>query len=242
MTRQISARRPALGLVAAATVLGLTLAGCGGSDTKTENASKESTSTSATSATSSTSAAASAEPTPKASASGPNYTIADYIKDEKIAQTPVKRGDPGTPTLNLPIPEGWADAGAKTPDFAWGQIVLAGPPAGAVPPSITAIMSKLTGADSAKIVEYAPNELKNLPEYEGGNAGQTGKLGGFDAVQVGGTYVRDGQKLLIAQKTVLIPAGEDLFVLQLNAEGTEDDMGPLMDATSAIDEQTTITP
>ncbi|MBI3228253.1 MAG: LpqN/LpqT family lipoprotein [Mycolicibacterium cosmeticum] len=242
MTRQISVRRPALGLVAAATVLGLALAGCGGSDTKTESAAKDSTSTSATSAMSSTSAAPKAEPTPKASASGPNYTIADYIKDEKIVQTPVKRGDPGTPTLNLPIPEGWADAGAKAPDWAWGQIVLAGPPAGAVPPSITAIMSKLTGADSAKIVEYAPNELKNLPEFDGGNAGQNGKLGGFDAIQVGGTYVKDGQKLLIAQKTVLIPAGEDLFVLQLNAEGTEEDMGPLMDATSAIDEQTTITP
>ena len=237
MTIQNSAR----GLAVAATVLGLALAGCGGSDTKTENTSKESTSASASSATSSATTT-SVEPTPKASASGPNYTIADYIKDEKIAQTPVKRGDPGTPTLNLPIPEGWADAGAKTPNFAWGQIVLAGPPAGAVPPSITAIMSKLTGADAAKIVEYAPNELKNLPEYEGGNDGQTGKLGGFDAVQVGGTYVKDGQKLLIAQKTVLIPAGEDLFVLQLNAEGTEEDMGPLMDATSAIDEQTTITP
>ncbi|MCV7255417.1 LpqN/LpqT family lipoprotein [Mycobacterium hackensackense] len=229
------------GLAVAATVLGLALAGCG-SNTKTDTAAKESTSS--TSATSKTSEASStsAAPSSTANASGPNYTIMDYVKDNKITETPVKRGDPGTPTVNLPIPEGWADAGGKAPDWAWGQIVLAGTPAGPVPPTITAIMSKLTGADPAKIVEYAPNELKNLPEYEGGNAGQTGKLGGFDAVQVGGTYVKDGQKLLIAQKTVLIPAGQDLFVLQLNAQGTEDDMGPLMDATTAIDEQTTITP
>ncbi|MGJ6122509.1 LpqN/LpqT family lipoprotein [Mycolicibacterium sp. Y3] len=229
------------GLAVAATVLGLALAGCG-SNTKTDTAAKESTSS--TSATSKTSEASSTSATPSstANASGPNYTIMDYVKDNKITETPVKRGDPGTPTVNLPIPEGWADAGAKAPDWAWGQIVLAGTPAGPVPPTITAIMSKLTGADPAKIVEYAPNELKNLPEYEGGNEGQTGKLGGFDAVQVGGTYVKDGQKLLIAQKTVLIPAGQDLFVLQLNAQGSEEDMGPLMDATTAIDDQTTITP
>jgi hypothetical protein len=31
-------------------------------------------------------------------------------------------------------------------------------------------------------------------------------------------------------------------VLQLNADGTEDQMGPLMDATAAIDEQTKIQP
>ncbi|MCV7354542.1 envelope biogenesis lipoprotein LpqN [Mycolicibacterium fluoranthenivorans] len=229
------------GLAVAATVLGLALAGCG-SDTKTDTAGKESTSSTSATSTTSEASSTSAAPSSTANASGQNYTIMDYVKDNKIAETPVKRGDPGTPTVNLPIPEGWADAGAKAPDWAWGQIVLAGTPAGPVPPTITAIMSKLTGADPAKIIEYAPNELKNLPEYEGGNEGQTGKLGGFDAVQVGGTYVKDGQKLLIAQKTVLIPAGQDLFVLQLNAQGSEDDMGPLMDATTAIDDQTTITP
>jgi hypothetical protein len=31
-------------------------------------------------------------------------------------------------------------------------------------------------------------------------------------------------------------------VLQLNADGTEDQMGSLMDATNVINEQTTITP
>ncbi len=230
----------ARGIAVAAAVLGLTLAGCG-SDTKTATTSKESSSTSATSETSAAGSTSAAPPT-SAKPSGANYTIADYIKDNHVTETPVKRGDPGAPTVNLPFPEGWEDAGAKTPPNAWGQIVFTDPSAGPVPPTITAIMSKLTGADPAKIVEYAPGELKNLPEYEGGNEGQTGKLGGFDAVQVGGTYVEDGQKRMIAQKTVLIPAGQDLFVLQLNAEGTEDQIGPLMDATTAIDEQTTITP
>ncbi|MHA3019695.1 envelope biogenesis lipoprotein LpqN [Mycobacterium sp. BMJ-28] len=236
----MTAHTTARGLAVAAAVLGLALAGCG-SDSKTATASKESTSASATSETSASSTTKAA-PSTTANASGPNYTIVDYVKDNHITETAVKRGDPGTPTVNLPVPEGWADAGAKAPDWAWGQIVFSDPAAGPVPPTITAVMSKLTGADAAKVLEYAPGELKNLPDYEGGNEGQTGKLGGFDAVQVGGTYVKDGQKRMIAQKTVIIPAGKDLFVLQLNAEGTEDQIGPLMDATSAIDEQTTITP
>jgi hypothetical protein len=33
-----------------------------------------------------------------------------------------------------------------------------------------------------------------------------------------------------------------LYVLQLNADRTEDQMGALMDATGVIDKQTTITP
>jgi hypothetical protein len=46
----------------------------------------------------------------------------------------------------------------------------------------------------------------------------------------------------VAQKTVVIPAQDGLFVLKLIADGTEEVAYPLMEATSAIDEQTTITP
>jgi hypothetical protein len=104
-------------------------------------------------------------------------------------------------------------------------------------------MSKLSGdVDGAKILEFAPGELQNLPEYSGGNDGELGKFAGFDSMQVGGTYVKDGKSLLIAQKTAIIPTDGGVFVLQLNAEGTEEQMGPLMDATAAIDAETTITP
>jgi hypothetical protein len=103
-------------------------------------------------------------------------------------------------------------------------------------------MSKLTGdVDQAKILEYAPGELKNLPGFEGGD-GDSNTLSGFDAYQLGGSYVKDGAKRMIAQKTVVIPGQGGAFVLQLNADGLEDQMGPLMDATSEIDEKTTITP
>ena len=104
-------------------------------------------------------------------------------------------------------------------------------------------MSKLAGnVDPAKILEYAAGEIKNLPGYDGSQAGSPSNLGGFDATQIGGTYTKAGVKRAIAQKTVVIPGQDGLYVLQLNADGTEDQMGALMEATGVIDEQTKITP
>ena len=40
----------------------------------------------------------------------------------------------------------------------------------------------------------------------------------------------------------MIPGKDGLYVLQLNVDGLEDQIGAVMDATSAIDEQTKITP
>jgi hypothetical protein len=225
------------GTAIAVVALGLALAGCG-SDTKSAPSSSASSSNSSKSSSAKSSSAAPSTP----AQAGKNETIADYIKESGITETPVKRGEPGTPTVDLPIPAGWEDAGAKTPDYAWGAIVSTDPTMAADPPSIVALMSKLTGdVDPAKILEYAPGELKNLPGFEGGD-GNTSTLGGFDAYQIGGSYVKDGAKRMIAQKTVVIPSKGDVFVLQLNADGLEDQMGPLMDATSQIDEKTTITP
>ena len=156
----------------------------------------------------------------------------------------MKRGDPGSPDIILPFPPGWEDMGPALPAWAWGGMKFTGDPAMAAnPPTIIALLSKLQGnVDPAKILEFAPGEMKNLPGYEGDGVGSASKLGGFDAWQIGGTYMKDGAKHAVAQKTVVIPAADGLFVLQLNADGTEDQMGVLMDATNIIDEQTTITP
>jgi hypothetical protein len=155
----------------------------------------------------------------------------------------VKRGDPGSPTIDLPTPEGWEDAGSRTPDFAYGEIISSDPAFAADPPSIIAIVSKLTGnVDPAKVLEFAPGEIRNLPGYDGAEEGTSDELSGFDATQIGGTYKKGGATRAIAQKTVVIPGKDGLYVLQLNADGLEDQMGALMDATAAIDDQTTITP
>jgi uncharacterized protein YceK len=231
MTRSLRA-----GVIAiAAIAIGIGLSGCG-SDTKSAPSTSKQTSTES----STTSKAA---PTTSAAAAGPNKTIVDYIKENGIVETPVHRGDPGSPTIDLPFPPGWQDAGSRTPEWAYGAILFNDPAMAQDPPTIIALVSKLTGnVDPAKILEFAPGEIRNLPGYEGGDAGSPSTLAGFDATQIGGMYTKNGVKRAIAQKTVVIPGQDGLYVLQLNADGTEDQMGPLMDATSAIDEQTTITP
>ena len=234
------------GLAAAATALAVVLSGCG-SDTKTATSSSEKTTASSSEKTS-TSKSATATKKPKVAprdedATGPNETIAGYIKENNIQEAQVRRGDPGSPTIDLPLPEGWESAGTDTPDWAYGAIVYTGPEAEAYTPSVVAIVSKLTGnVDPQKILDLAPGELQNLSGYEPLNEGASSTLGEYPAFQLGGTWVQDGQKKIVAQKTVVIPGSDGLYVLQLNADGLEDQMDIVSAATDAIDSGTTITP
>jgi hypothetical protein len=232
------------GLAAAATALAVVLSGCG-SDTKTAATSSEKTTASSSEKTS-TSKPSTSKPkvAPRdEDAAGPHETIASYIKENNIQETQVRRGDPGSPTIDLPVPEGWDTAGADTPDWAYGAIVYTGPEAAEYTPSVVAIVSKLTGnVDPQKILDLAPGELQNLSGYEPLNEGATSTLGEYPAFQLGGTWVQDGQKKIVAQKTVVIPGSDGLYVLQLNADGLEDQMDIVSAATDAIDSGTTITP
>ncbi|KZS56670.1 hypothetical protein A4G26_16755 [Mycobacterium kansasii] len=219
--------------VVAVAAVSLALAGCG---SKTET--KVSTSTSSTTSSStSTTSASSTSATPVAQA---KKTIADYVTENRITETPVHLGDPGSPTINLPMPNGWQTANDSSASY--GAIVYSQPADPKDPPTISALVSKLTGnVDPAKIIEYAPGELQNLPGYQGSGNGSASTLSGFNAWQLGGSYVRDGKTRAVAQKTVVIPGQDAVYVLQLNADSLESEQGPLMDATNVIDEQTTIT-
>src|SRR5258708_10100353 len=238
-------RRPASsGAGAVAAALAVVLSGCG-SDTKTA----PSTSTSAsktTSATTSAKAAPSSKPkvSPRqGDSSGPNPTIASYIQQNNIQETPVKMGDPASPTIDLPVPDGWEPAGEDTPDWAYGAIVYTGPEGAEYTPSIVALLSKLTGnVDPQKIIDLAPGELQNLPGWKASNEGLVSTLGQYPAFQLGGTWTQDGQTKIVAQKTVVIPGNDGVYVLQLNAEGLEDQGEIVGSATNVIDEQTKITP
>jgi hypothetical protein len=230
------------GAAAIAATLAIVLSGCG-SKTKTE----PSTSTSASKTTATTSAKAAPTQTKVAprdeNANGPNPTIATYIEQNKIQETPVKMGDPGSPTVDLPVPDGWATAGADTPDWAYGAIVFTGPEAAQYTPSIVALVSKLTGnVDPQKIIDLAPGELQNLPGWKAMNEGETSTLGEYPAYQLGGTWTSDGKTKIVAQKTVVIPGSDGLYVLQLNADGLEDQAQIVGAATNVIDDQTKITP
>ncbi|QUR66329.1 LpqN/LpqT family lipoprotein [Mycobacterium spongiae] len=228
---------------AIATILmGLALAGCSfsfktdskSSPTTTGASSATSTPTSPTSTTSSETTSAEAE-------GGPNYTIADYINDNDIEETLVHHGDPGSPTIDLPVPDDWRLL-PESSNAPYGGIVYTEAADPNDPPTIIAILSRLTGdVDPAKILEFAPGELQNLPGFDGDD-GTESTLDGFEAWQLGGSYTKNGQLRTIAQKTVVIPTPDALYVLQLDADSLDDETIELMDATGIIDDQTTITP
>jgi|EndMetStandDraft_5_1072996.scaffolds.fasta_scaffold29342_2 serine/threonine protein kinase len=168
-------------------------------------------------------------------------TIATYIEKNGITETPVHKGDPGTPTVELPVPPNWRRTGAETPDWAYSGIAYDGPGAHQDPTTILALMSKLTGnVDTGTLLDLAPNELENLSGFKGG-PGQRTTMAGFDAVQEGGTWVENGVTRAIAQKTVVMPRSDGVYVLQLNAGGLKDQQRILEDATIVIDEQIKIT-
>ena len=229
------------GVAAAMTALAVVLSGCG-SDTKTatESSSKTESSTKADKTTS-TSKKPKVTKTSEAPAAGPNPTIATYIAENGIQEVGVKMGDPEAPPVNLPVPPGWEPlAPEDAPEWAYGAIVNTEPEWENDPPNVIAIMSKLVGeVDPQQIIDLAPGELKNLPDYEGGE-GEESTLAEYPAVVLGGTYTRDGATRYIAQKTVLIPASDGFFVLQLNVDGPEDAREVLNAATETIDNETTI--
>jgi Probable lipoprotein LpqN len=225
------------GLAIAIVALGIGVVGCGSGSTS----SSSNTSSKASTATT-TSAKPQAKVAPRTIAPGPNPSIDSYLQQSGITETPVHRGDPGAPTINLPIPDGWADAGGDTPATAYWAIVDNGPEAAKYTPTIVATVSKLVGnVDQQKLLDLAPGELKNLPGFKPMGDGSADTLAGFPAYQFGGTWTRDGQSKAVAQKTVVIPAKDSVYLLRLNADCLEDQVGQALPATMTIDEKTTIT-
>jgi hypothetical protein len=218
------------------TALGIGLVGCGSPSSRNSAASKTSTTSTTT-----TTGKPQSKVAPRTTVPGPNPTIASYIQQSGIADAPVHRGDPGAPTINLPIPDGWADAGPDTPATAYWAIIDNGPEAANYTPSIVATVSKLVGdVDQQKILDLAPGELKNLPGFQPKGDGSDDSLGGFPAYESGGTWVENGPTKAVAQKTVVIEANDAVYLLQLNIDCLADQIDQVQPATATIDDKTTI--
>ena len=197
----------------------------------------QSSKSSNTSTSTSTSTATTSAPSTSAQASGPNETIADYIKKNNIQQTTITHGTPGAPTIDLPVPEGWTRI-PEGADALYGGIVFNTPTNPDDPPKIIAIVEKLTGdVDTYKLLAVSPGEIKNLPGYKGSD-GQLSTLSGYPASRLGGSYTKNGVTRMVAQNTVAIERKDGIYVLQLNAEGPEADAGALMAATGVMVQQT----
>jgi hypothetical protein len=227
------------GATIAIVAVAIGLAGCSSSPSS-KNA-PSNTSTGATSSASSSAQKPQSKVAPRIAADGPNPSIASYFKDSNITATPVHRGDPGAPTINFPIPDGWADAGPDTPATAYWAIVDNGPEAAKYTPSIVATLSKLDGdVDPQKLIELAGGATKNLPGFAPHGDGNEDNLGGSPAYQLGGTWTQDGQTKAVADKVVVINGNDNIYLLELNADCLPDQVEKALPATVTIDEKTTI--
>lgn len=212
----------------------------------------------ATTSSSATHSAASSSSAPAPSATSPsklaprnlqsesgtgNYTIADYIKDNHITETPVHQGDPGAPQVDVTFPDGWQSAGPDTPDYAYGALVYTGPEAQGAnyTPNIIALLSKLDGpVDAQKLLSFAGGEMKNLPGFVP-VGDETGTVSGFTAYRIAGSYDLEGIKAASGQESVVIPAPEGMYILQLNGTSNQDQSDALFTALGAIDKTLKIT-
>ncbi|CAA0080064.1 Uncharacterised protein [Mycolicibacterium vanbaalenii] len=231
---------------AIAAALAVAATGCGSNTTTGSGttASESETTTETTTSSGATAAPSTARIAPRGEdPQGPNPTIVDYLVANGIEETPIKPGDRSAPRIDLPIPEGWRPAGSDTPEWAFGAILYEGPEAREYTPSIVALVSRLDGdVDPQEILDHAPGELNNLPGWSPLTSGRSSSLSGFPAYQLGGTWVQDGVEKIVAQKTVVIPWSNGLYVLQLNADGLESQMDIVGAATNIIDDETVITP
>jgi Probable lipoprotein LpqN len=233
--RTASISRVTIALVA----IGIGVAGCGSSSSSSKNASGTSAASNTSAAT--TSAKPQSKVAPRTFPAGPNPTIASYIQQSGITETPVHRGDPGAPAITLPIPDGWADAGPDTPAAAYWAIIDNGPEAAKYTPSIVATVSKLVGnVDQQKLLDLAAGELKNLPGFKAMGDESTTTFANFHASQLGGIWTQGGQTKAIAQKTVVIPGSDAVYLLRLSADCLDNQIDQALPATITIDDKATI--
>ncbi len=171
-----------------------------------------------------------------------NATLNQYIVDNNIAEVPFKANEPGTPKFDFPIPPDWRDAGDDTPDWAYGAIVYDKAVDPDDPPFMYAIAVKLTGdVDPATILQFAPGQLNDLPEFTPLGEPEQDSVGGFEAIDYVGTYVWEGKQRAVGQQTIVVPGKDALFVLQLNGQAPAGQEQVVIDAENVIREQTTVT-
>lgn len=224
---------PARFAAPAVLLLALGIAACGGEEPERRAGSSDSPSAVDTPAPT---------PTEEAGATGSPTTILEYFEQEGITQTALGPDDDG-PVVDLPVLDGWRESEDYSSEASYGAIVYDAAADTTQPPRVLTLLARVEGpADPATILELAPGELLGLDGFTASDEGEASTLGAYDAVQVFGAYSNGGHDLTIAQKTVVIPDGDELYVLQLNAYAPPGETDVLVTALQQIDATTTITP
>lgn len=173
--------------------------------------------------------AATTTPAPPTAPPHAHQTLSDYATAGTIAPR-----TPGAPTIDLPIPAGWA----PIPDTAYFGIALKTPLDPTDPPKITANLLKLTGVvDINKVLATAPGEIENLAGFDReGSEDKVDALDGHPTVLISGTYLKNSGRRVIAQYSVVIQGKDAVYVLQITADGPpgDADTTALVSATGAI--------
>jgi hypothetical protein len=103
-------------------------------------------------------------------------------------------------------------------------------------------MSRINGDfEAQQFIELSPSELYNLngyvPVYDNGAA----SMDGFATYELGGTFMKDGRHEFIAQKTIVVPSRDGLYVIQINSMGPDSIRDALIDDFTLINTQSRIT-
>lgn len=171
---------------------------------------------------------------------GAAVTIADYLREADIAETPVHQGDSTAPTIELPLLDGWTDATAQAGENTYVAMKYAGGELTAqdYTPNVVVILSKLVGrtVDADRILAVAPGEVRNLTGYAPYGEPKTEKLAGHRAYKIAATYDLDGLPAIVGQSTVVIPGkGTTSYVAQISVTGAQSQAAIVKSAVQAID-------
>jgi hypothetical protein len=93
-----------------------------------------------------------------------------------------------------------------------------------------------------RLVCAVPVSSTGLPPGVGTACSRSSWVCEYPAYQLDGTWTQDGQTKIVAPKTVVVPGSDGLYVVQLNADGLENQAEIVCAATDLIDKQTKITP
>lgn len=192
----------------------------------------------AASVSTSRSSAPSAAPTSTGSGEH-HFTIADYIREADLTETPIHQGDASAPRIELPAIDGWVDATSQAPDTTYQAIKYTGEQVQGAnyTPNVVVIMSRLSGrsVDGDALLKAAGGEVRNLDGYTPIGTPQTDTVDGYYAYKIAGSYDLDGLPVATGQTTVVIPGTASAFVVQISATANKEQLDILKDVVGRLD-------